>query len=116
MSQLNNSKEKKIEFHSDSLENVEEIKKLSAKLTELIKDTLNLYQSDQLKYEALQDLLEVIIQVYGQKFDDGQRLPIIGLDSEITATTALVAASSLLKMRNLEIFELGMWQSWSGSR
>jgi hypothetical protein len=116
MSQLNNSIEQNIEFHPGSLENIEEIKKLSTQLTELIQKTLNLYQSDKLEYEVLQDLLEVIIQVYGQKFDDGQRLPIIGLDSEITATTALVAASSLLKMRNLEIFELGMWQSWSGSR
>jgi hypothetical protein len=116
MSQLNNSKEKNIEFYSDSLENLEEIKKLSAKLTGLIKDTLNLHQSDQLKYEALQDLLEVIIQVYGQKYDDGQRFPMIAPDSDINATTALVAASSLLKMKNIEIFELGMWQSWSGSK
>ena len=28
----------------------------------------------------------------------------------------LVTASALLKSSNLEIFELGMWQSWSGSR
>jgi hypothetical protein len=116
MSQLNNSVEKNIEFHPKALENVEEIKKLSTQLTELIQTTLNLHQSDQLEYEGLQDLLDVIVQVYGKKFDDGHRLPIIGLNSEITATTALVAASSLLKVRNLEIFELGMWQSWSGTR
>jgi hypothetical protein len=116
MSQLNNSIEKNLEFHPGLHENIEEIKKLSAKLTGLIQETLNLHQSDQLEYEVLQDLLEAIVQVYGKKFDDGHRLPIISVDSEITATTALVAASSLLKMRNLEIFELGMWQSWSGSR
>ncbi|NDE11085.1 MAG: hypothetical protein EBZ95_11055 [Chitinophagia bacterium] len=116
MSQLNNSIEKNIDFYSYELENVEEIKNLSAKLTGLIQEILNLHQSDQLKYESLQDLLEVIIQVYGQKYDDGQRFPMIAPDSDINATTALVAASSLLKMKNIEIFELGMWQSWSGSR
>lgn len=116
MSQLNNSIEKNIDFYSCELENVEEIKNLSAKLTGLIQEILNLHQSDQLKYESLQDLLEVIIQVYGQKYDDGQRFPMIAPDSDINATTALVAASSLLKMKNIEIFELGMWQSWSGSR
>ena len=116
MSQLNNSIEKNIEFYSCELDNVEEIKNLSAKLTGLIQEILNLHQSDQLKYESLQDLLEVIIQVYGQKYDDGQRFPMIAPDSDINATTALVAASSLLKMKNIEIFELGMWQSWSGSR
>lgn len=116
MSQLNNSIEKNINFYSCELENVEEIKNLSAKLTGLIQEILNLHQSDQLKYESLQDLLEVIIQVYGQKYDNGQRFPMIAPDSDINATTALVAASSLLKMKNIEIFELGMWQSWSGSR
>jgi len=116
MSQLNNSIEKNIDFYSYELENVEEIKNLSAKLTGLIQEILNLHQSDQLKYESLQDLLEVIIQVYGQKYDDGQRFPMIAPNSDINATTALVAASSLLKMKNIEIFELGMWQSWSGSR
>jgi hypothetical protein len=116
MSQLNNSIEKNIEFYSCELDNVEEIKNLSAKLTGLIQEILNLHQSDQLKYESLQDLLEVIIQVYGQKYDDGQRFPMIAPNSDINATTALVAASSLLKMKNIEIFELGMWQSWSGSR
>ena len=116
MSQLNNSIEKNIDFYSYELEHVEEIKNLSAKLTGLIQEILNLHQSDQLKYESLQDLLEVIIQVYGQKYDDGQRFPMIAPDSDINATTALVAASSLLKMKNIEIFELGMWQSWSGSR
>jgi hypothetical protein len=116
MSQLNNSIEKNIEFHQAPLDNIAEIKKLSAKLTGLIQETLNLHQSDQIEYEAVQDLLDVIIQIYGQKYDDGQRFPMIAPDSDINATTALVAASSLLKMKNIEIFELGMWQSWSGSR
>jgi len=116
MSQLNNSIEQNIEFHPASLENIEEIKKLSTKLSGLIQEKLNLHQSEHLEYETLQDLLEVIIQVYGQKYDDGQRIPMIAPDSDINATTALVAASSLLKMKNIEIFELGMWQSWSGSR
>ena len=54
MSQLNNSIEKNIDFYSYELENVEEIKNLSAKLTGLIQEILNLHQSDQLKYESLQ--------------------------------------------------------------
>jgi hypothetical protein len=32
------------------------------------------------------------------------------------ATAVLVTTSALLKAANLEIFELGMWQSWSGTR
>ena len=30
------------------------------------------------------------------------------------ATDVMVAASGLLKAANLAVFELGMWQSWTG--
>jgi hypothetical protein len=31
-----------------------------------------------------------------------------------TATDVMVTASGLLKAANLAVFELGMWQSWTG--
>jgi hypothetical protein len=116
MSQLNSPTGSSQEFLSVFDQNIADIKSMSKELTQLITKSIEQEQVDQLEYEVLQDLLDVIVQVYGKKYDDGQRLPIIELDSKITATTALVAASSFLKMRNLEIFELGMWQSWSGSK
>jgi hypothetical protein len=38
------------------------------------------------------------------------------VDAGISATAVLVTTSALMKASNLEIFELGMWQSWSGTR
>ena len=35
-------------------------------------------------------------------------------DAALTATEVMVTVSAMLKAVNLQVFELGMWQSWSG--
>jgi hypothetical protein len=60
--------------------------------------------------------MSALIRVHGAKVDDGQRPRLLPEVSDVSATEVLVAASALLKAANLEIFELGMWQSWSGTR
>ncbi len=32
----------------------------------------------------------------------------------VTATEAMLAVSAIMKAVNVQVFELGMWQSWSG--
>ncbi|HZD90844.1 MAG TPA: hypothetical protein VE224_12130 [Pseudolabrys sp.] len=34
----------------------------------------------------------------------------------ITATDVMVTVSAMLKAVNLQVFELGMWQAWSGKQ
>ena len=34
--------------------------------------------------------------------------------SRVSSTDVMVSASGLLKAANLAVFELGMWQSWTG--
>lgn len=43
---------------------------------------------------------------------DGQ-LPAFAPDAA-TATEVMVAVTAMLKAVNLQVFELGMWQAWSG--
>ncbi len=66
--------------------------------------------------EAMRGLFSTLIQAYGAKFDEGRRPLPIDPDFPPTATNVLVTVSALMKASNLEIFELGMWQSWSGTR
>ena len=66
--------------------------------------------------EAMRTLMTALIKVYAAKFDEGQRPALLPADSGVSATAVLVTTSALMKASNLEIFELGMWQSWSGSR
>ncbi|NNM72819.1 hypothetical protein [Enterovirga aerilata] len=65
---------------------------------------------------AIQDLMSALVATYGARFDAGLRQPPIEENPTMGATAVLVTASALLKAASLEIFELGMWQSWSGTR
>jgi hypothetical protein len=66
--------------------------------------------------EAMRPLMTALIKVHAAKFDEGQRPVLIDACGGVSATAVLVATSALMKAANLEIFELGMWQSWSGTR
>ena len=35
-------------------------------------------------------------------------------EDSVTATDVMVTVTAMLKAVNLQVFELGMWQSWSG--
>ncbi len=65
--------------------------------------------------DALQKLFAAIVKAYAQKFEAGERFSPTG-EADVSATAILIATTGLLKGANLEIFELGMWQSWSGTR
>jgi hypothetical protein len=66
--------------------------------------------------ESMQRVMAALIKVYEAKFDQGQRPALLAADSGVSATAVLVTTSALMKASNLEVFELGMWQSWSGTR
>jgi hypothetical protein len=66
--------------------------------------------------EAMRQLATALVKVYATKFDEGQRPVLLAADAGVSATAVLVTTSALMKASNLEIFELGMWQSWSGTR
>lgn len=65
---------------------------------------------------AMQRLLAALIRTYGLKFEsDPALLPVSMQAGRVTPTDIMVTASRLLKAGNLQVFELGMWQSWTGS-
>jgi hypothetical protein len=66
--------------------------------------------------DAMRELMAALVKIFATKFDEGQRPVLIDPDSGVSATAILMTTSALMKSSNLEIFELGMWQSWSGTR
>lgn len=66
--------------------------------------------------KSLQDLETLIVQVHGAKYDAGTQLNRSDATHSTSATAVLVTTTELMKAANLEIFELGMWQSWSGTK
>ena len=43
-----------------------------------------------------------------------EHVPAFPSHADVTATEAMLAVSAIMKAVNIQVFELGMWQSWSG--
>ena len=63
--------------------------------------------------EALQKLIAAACRVYTARVEAGEPITPVPRNS-ISATDVMVTASGLLKAADLAVFELGMWQSWTG--
>ena len=62
----------------------------------------------------IQDMLAKSVRLYAERAAecDGA-LPAFAQDA-VTATEVMVTVTAMLKAANLQVFELGMWQAWSG--
>ncbi len=69
---------------------------------------------DLLTTEALQALMAAVCKTYAAQIEAGADLLPLPQRGGATATDVMVTASGLLKAANLAVFELGMWQSWTG--
>jgi hypothetical protein len=64
--------------------------------------------------EAMQALMGALCRVYSAQVENGARYTPIPEGQVVSPTGVMVTASGLLKAANLAVFELGMWQSWTG--
>ena len=64
--------------------------------------------------EAVQALLSALCKIYSAHIEHAQPYDAFSPLSPVTPTDVMVTASGLLKAANLAVFELGMWQSWTG--
>lgn len=63
----------------------------------------------------LQALFAAAVRIYAERAEArDEPLAAFPANNGITATHAMVAVSAVLKAVNLQVFELGMWQAWSG--
>jgi hypothetical protein len=84
-------------------------KRLAAALERGIADgTLDLVSAD-----ALQVLIAAACRLYSARSEAGEQFTPVPKHS-ISATDVMLTASGLLRAADLAVFELGMWQSWTG--
>jgi hypothetical protein len=70
-------------------------------------------ETDMLSPEALQALMAAACNLYSAQVEAGQQhLPLKPLG--VPPTAVMSTASGILRAANLAVFELGMWQSWTG--
>jgi hypothetical protein len=61
----------------------------------------------------VQTMLADAVRLYAARASEHE-LAAFPADAAVTATDVMVTVSAMLKAANLQVFELGMWQSWSG--
>ena len=71
-------------------------------------------QLDVLSPQALQALFAALCKNYSARIEAGEDVLPLNPRGAVTPTDVMVTASKLLKSANLQVFELGMWQSWTG--
>jgi len=87
-----------------------EAKRLAAEIETALADG----RRDALSADALQALMAAVCKTYAARVEAGEELLPLPQRGGATATEVMITASGLLKAANLAVFELGMWQSWTG--
>lgn len=71
-------------------------------------------RDDAISVEAMQALMGALCRVYSARVENGADFTPIMAGQTVSPTGVLVTASGLLRAANLAVFELGMWQGWTG--
>jgi hypothetical protein len=97
--------------------------KLTAEVAALSDDAIKLAHEierafkksdDAISAEAMQTLMGTLCRVYTAQVENGAKYTPIAEGQIVSPTGVMVTASGLLRAANLAVFELGMWQSWTG--
>jgi hypothetical protein len=84
------------------------------KLSKLLEAKLASGELEALTPQAMQSLMAVLVKMYSASAEAGDRYPILQDRMSVTGTDAMIVCGALLRAVDLQVFELGMWQSWSG--
>jgi hypothetical protein len=71
-------------------------------------------RTDVLSAQALQALMGASCKFYAAQVEAGRDVLPLKPRTTVTPTDVMTTASGLLRAVNLAVFELGMWQSWTG--
>lgn len=71
--------------------------------------------SDAISDEDLQALLAAAVRQYSVRAAE-RRLDAFPASSNVTATDVMLAATGMLRAVDVQLFEFGIWQTFSGAR
>jgi hypothetical protein len=83
--------------------------KLAGQIEQAFKKSDNAISED-----AMQTLMGTLCRVYAAQVESGAKYTPIAEGQVVSPTGVMVTASGMLRAANLAVFELGMWQSWTG--
>ncbi len=69
----------------------------------------------ELSDEMVQEAMTALTRLYTVKFQLGERWSPFGDSQVVPATSVMIMTTAMCRAVNVELFEVGMWQSWSGA-
>ena len=85
------------------------------KLKAFAKKILELEGGEEPPDALIQEGLTALTRLYTVKFQVGERWSPFVDDRAMPATAVMIMSTAILRAVNVELFELGMWQAWSGA-
>jgi hypothetical protein len=86
----------------------------AARLAASIERAIAEGRSDMVSPEVLQALMAALCRAYAAQVESGDEVLPLQQRGSVSSTDIMIMASGLLRSANLAVFELGMWQSWTG--
>jgi len=90
---------------------------LTSQAQDLTKALIAAFQAgslNEIEPRIQQGLIAALLKVYGAQVEEGATHALVGGRTALTSTDAMIACHSLLKAADLQVFDLGVWQSWTG--
>lgn len=84
------------------------------KLKELARKILEIPDGEPLSNEMVQEGLTALTRLYTVRFQEGERWDPFVNGRGMPVTSVMIMSTAMLQAVNIELFELGMWQAWSG--
>ena len=87
----------------------------TATLQAFAEKMLQLKEGEEPPDALIQEGLTALTKLYTVKFQVGERWSPFVDDRAMPATAVMIMCTAMLRAVNVELFELGMWQAWSGA-
>ena len=87
----------------------------TARLQAFAAKMLELEEGEEPPDALIQEGLTALTKLYTVKFQIGERWSPFVDDRAMPATAVMIMCTAMLRAVNVELFELGMWQAWSGA-
>lgn len=83
-------------------------------LKTLAQQLLDLPDGEEPSPEMIQQGLTALTKLYTVRYQEGERLDPFTHGRTMPVTSVMIMTTAMLQSVNIELFELGMWQAWSG--
>ena len=103
------------EGYGDAGDLLADVGEETAKLRDIAARIVALDEDAELPDEVIQEAMTALTRLYTVKFQVGERWSPFADSQMVPATSVMIMTTAMCRAVNVELFELGMWQAWSGA-